>query len=68
MGALIGIESIPVQTDESLEKAVRAERRNLFDFIRKRVRTTEDAEDILQDVLYQFVGRKEFQRNCGGNG
>jgi RNA polymerase sigma factor (sigma-70 family) len=55
MGALIGIESIPVQNNESLEKAVRAERRNLFDFIRRRVRTTEDAEDILQDVLYQLV-------------
>jgi RNA polymerase sigma factor (sigma-70 family) len=27
----------------------------LFDFIRKRVRTEEDAEDILQDVLYQLV-------------
>ena len=55
MGALIGIESIPVQNNESLEKAVRAERRHLFDFIRRRVRTTEDAEDILQDVLYHFV-------------
>jgi RNA polymerase sigma factor (sigma-70 family) len=55
MGALIGIESMPVQNKDSLEKAVRAERRNLFDFIRRRVRTTEDAEDILQDVLYQLV-------------
>jgi RNA polymerase sigma factor (sigma-70 family) len=54
MGALIGIESIPVQNNTSLEKAVRAEHRHLFDFIRRRVRTTEDAEDILQDVLYQF--------------
>jgi RNA polymerase sigma factor (sigma-70 family) len=55
MRALIGIENIPVQNDESLENAVKAERHHLFDFIRRRVRTTEDAEDILQDVLYQFV-------------
>ena len=55
MGALIGTESIPVQNNESLEKAVRVERRNLFEFIRRRVRTTEDAEDILQDVLYQLA-------------
>jgi RNA polymerase sigma factor (sigma-70 family) len=55
MGALIGIETIPVQSNESLEKAVTAEHRHLFDFIRRRVRTTEDAEDILQDVLYQLV-------------
>lgn len=55
MGALIGIETIPVQSNESLERAVTAEHRHLFDFIRRRVRTTEDAEDILQDVLYQLV-------------
>ena len=55
MGALTIAERIPVQNNDSLEKAVRAEHRNLFDFIRRRVRTTEDAEDILQDVLYQFV-------------
>jgi RNA polymerase sigma factor (sigma-70 family) len=30
----------------------------LFRFIRQRVGSTEDAEDILQDVLYQFAGNK----------
>lgn len=55
MGSLIGIQSIPVQDIKSLEEAVGAEHRHLFDFIRRRVRTTEDAEDILQDVLFQFV-------------
>jgi RNA polymerase sigma factor (sigma-70 family) len=34
---------------------VRSERRRLFDFIRRRVRTDEDAEDILQDVFLQLV-------------
>ncbi len=33
----------------------RKEGKRLFDFIRRRVRTEEDAEDILQDVFYQLV-------------
>jgi RNA polymerase sigma factor (sigma-70 family) len=36
-------------------KTFRSERRRLFDFIRSRVRTEEDAEDILQDVFYQMA-------------
>ena len=55
MEALSAIQSIPEERNTSLQKAVTAERRNLFDFIRRRVRTEEDAEDILQDVLYQLV-------------
>ena len=39
----------------SIEKTVQTERKRLFDFIRRRVRTEEDAEDILQDVFYQLV-------------
>lgn len=38
-----------------LHEAIRTERRRLLDFIRQRVRTEEDAEDILQDVFYQLV-------------
>ncbi len=38
-----------------LNSTVEKERARLFNFIRKRVPRTEDAEDILQDVLYQFV-------------
>ncbi len=41
--------------DASIERTVRSERKRLFDFIRRRVRTEEDAEDILQDVFYQLV-------------
>jgi len=55
MDALIGLENISGEHNKSLEKAVTAERSRLFDFIRRRVRTTEDAEDILQDVFYQFL-------------
>ncbi len=38
-----------------LDRTVRKERKRLLDFIRRRVRSDEDAEDILQDVLYQFA-------------
>ena len=31
------------------------ERMRLLGFIRQRIRSSEDAEDILQDVLYQFL-------------
>ena len=41
--------------DAALERAVQTERPRLFDFIRRRVRTNEDAEDILQDVLLQLA-------------
>lgn len=38
-----------------VEAAFRDERNRLFDFIRRRVRTEEDAEDILSDVFYQLI-------------
>ena len=38
-----------------IEKTIKTESGRLFNFIRMNVPTKEDAEDILQDVLYQFV-------------
>ena len=38
-----------------IERTIKKESGKLFNFIRKNVPTKEDAEDILQDVLYQFV-------------
>ncbi len=38
-----------------IEKAARRERPRLLDFIRRRVKTDQDAEDILQDVFYGLV-------------
>jgi RNA polymerase sigma factor (sigma-70 family) len=40
---------------EIAERAVRTQGSRLLEFIRKRVRTDEDAEDILQDVFYRLV-------------
>lgn len=42
------------QNDE-LKQTVHRERKRLLDFIRQRVPTEEDAEDILQDVFYQLT-------------
>jgi len=41
--------------DTAIARTVRAERKPLFDFIRKRIRNEADAEDILQDVFYQLT-------------
>jgi len=41
--------------NESIQQTVEQERKRLFEFIRKRVPTQEDAEDILQDVFYELV-------------
>ncbi len=48
--------TIPVaeQQKQNIIRAFRAYGKRLFSFIRGRVRTREDAEDILQDVWYQF--------------
>jgi RNA polymerase sigma factor (sigma-70 family) len=37
------------------DAAFRSERKRLFDFIRRRVHTEVDAEDILADVFYQMI-------------
>jgi len=42
-------------TVDFLEKTVRDERGKLLDFVRRRVRNKDDAEDILQDVFHQLV-------------
>lgn len=38
-----------------IQETVHKERKRLLDFIRQRVKSEEDAEDILQDVFFQFV-------------
>ena len=43
------------QQNAEIERTVRTERARFFNFIRKRVRHEDDAEDILQDVLWQFI-------------
>ena len=46
--------TMPEQRKQNIIEAVKNYGRRLFYFIRGRVNTDEDAEDILQDVWYQF--------------
>jgi len=41
--------------DVAVERAFKTERKRVLDFIRRRVPSEEDAEDILQDVFYQLA-------------
>ncbi len=43
------------ERNNEISKAVEKEQKRLFGFIRKRVKSDEDAQDILQDVFYQFI-------------
>ncbi|HMC99638.1 MAG TPA: sigma factor, partial [Ferruginibacter sp.] len=45
--------------NKSITQTIGAMSRRLFDFIRQRVGSTEDAEDILQDVFFQLAGNTE---------
>jgi RNA polymerase sigma factor (sigma-70 family) len=58
-----GAETIPVQMTDSKATAVtnivKDFSNRLMGFIRKRVSSQADAEDILQDVFYQLLGNKE---------
>src|SRR5262250_1381048 len=49
------IELMTTQQDRRITEAVEDQRARLRNFIRKRVADEADAEDILQDVFYEFV-------------
>jgi len=47
--------------NETIKDIVQRERKNLFRYIRRRVSNDPDAEDILQEVFYQFINTIQFQ-------
>lgn len=47
------------EKNQSLTETITAYSKRLFGFIKQRVGSNEDAEDILQDVFYQFAGNTE---------
>src|SRR5262252_1751479 len=49
------IELMTIEQDNRISEAVEDQRARLRNFIRKRVADEADAEDILQDVFYEFV-------------
>ncbi|HEY8959152.1 MULTISPECIES: RNA polymerase sigma factor, partial [unclassified Chitinophaga] len=44
-----------IEQNERIQATVKQERKRLLHFIRQRVSNASDAEDILQDVFYQFT-------------
>jgi len=55
METILDTATLLEQRETSIKNAVRTQRKRLLDFIRRRVRSDADAEDILQDVFYQLV-------------
>ena len=47
------------ERNKNITETIKAISKRLFGFIKQRVASTEDAEDILQDVFYQFAGNAE---------
>ena len=45
--------------NQTLTQSIKAYSSRLLGFIKKRIRNNEDAEDILQEVFYQFAGNAE---------
>ncbi len=50
------------ENSRQIEATIEKERGRLYNFIRRNVPTKEDAEDILQDVFYQFASSFESIR------
>jgi RNA polymerase sigma factor (sigma-70 family) len=47
------------ERNKNITHTIKAISKRLFGFIKQRVSSNEDAEDILQDVFYQFAGNTE---------
>lgn len=47
------------ERNKNITNTIRSISNRLFGFIKQRVASTEDAEDILQEVFYQFAGNSE---------
>jgi RNA polymerase sigma factor (sigma-70 family) len=58
-GALSITTAMSADRNKNITRIISDTSKRLFDFIRQRVATTEDAEDILQDVFYQLAGNTE---------
>lgn len=53
------------ERNQTITQTIKALSKRLFGFIKQRVASTEDAEDILQDVFYQFAGNTEPIEQAG---
>jgi RNA polymerase sigma factor (sigma-70 family) len=57
--ALMISTAMTADKNKSITQSIKAYSKRLFGFIKQRVNSTEDAEDILQDVFFQFAGNTE---------
>ena len=63
MDTTINIINLTTETQNNIQEVIEAEQGRLKNFIRQRVPNEEDAEDILQDVFYQYIsGYETLQR------
>lgn len=51
--------AVRADRNKNITDTIKGISKRLFAFIKQRVASTEDAEDILQDVFYQFAGNPE---------
>jgi RNA polymerase sigma factor (sigma-70 family) len=63
--ALIIATQMTADRTNNITRTIKEYRRRLFSFIKQRVSGNEDAEDILQDVFYQFAGSTEPIEQAG---
>jgi RNA polymerase sigma factor (sigma-70 family) len=57
--ALIIATPMAAERNRNITNTIKAVSKRPFGFIKQRVNNTEDAEDILQEVLYQFAGNTQ---------
>jgi RNA polymerase sigma factor (sigma-70 family) len=56
------LDSMQAGRDQGVSEAIEQERSRLWNFIRKRIPDREDAEDILQDVFFEYVEAYRFMK------
>lgn len=58
--------AMSVESNSNITATIKNISRRLLDFIKQRVNNNEDAEDILQEVFYQFAGNTEPIQQASG--
>jgi len=58
-------QAMAAERENNITQTIRIYSKRLLDFIKQRVSGSEDAEDILQDVFYQFAGNTEPIEQAG---
>ena len=57
--------AMSAENNNNITNTIKGISKRLFGFIKQRVASTDDAEDILQDVFYQFAGNTEPIEQAG---